>query len=57
MLDVDEDTSELNFNMKSSLGSLIGWITTLFSSKFHLRNTQQLAGPNGVISGGCLLCG
>lgn len=57
MLDVDEDTSELNFNMKSSLGSLIGWINTLFSSKFHLRNIQQLAGPNGVISGGCLLCG
>lgn len=57
MLDVDENTSELNFNVNSSLGSFIGGVDTLFSSKFHLRNTQQLAGVKGVISGGCLLCG
>lgn len=39
MLDVDENTSELNCNMNSPLGSFIGWVDTLFSSKFYLRNT------------------
>lgn len=57
MLDVDENTSELNCNMNSPLGSFIGWVDTLFSSRFYLRNTQQPAGVNGVTSGGCLLCG